>query len=231
MAFRKRKRGRSFSPRRKRSRIVPGFTRSVGFYGRFNKAGRKGQEQKFLDTTLSFTVDNTAEVPATGGQVNLIPQGVTESQRIGRKAFVKSIQLRARMILDPAAAADSAVNVYMYLLLDKQANGGPATVANVFTNTDLSNGLLNLNNSGRFIILKKWIYDFNIGAGVTTAYNNVVKHIEFYKKCNIPIEFDSTTGAITEIRSNNVFLIAGSTGVGQDDTVTVSGQWRIRFTD
>jgi len=66
----------------------PGVDRTGGYYGRF--AGR-GAELKFFDTATSFSIDTSPEVPATG-QLVLIPQGVTESTRVGRKCVIRSIQ-------------------------------------------------------------------------------------------------------------------------------------------
>ena len=51
--------------------------------------------------------------------------------------------------------------------------------------------------------------------------------VDWYKKVDIPMDWSSTTGAITEIRSNNIFLTAGAAGF--DDVVTFSGTCRLRF--
>lgn len=199
--------------------------RTGGFIGRFKGPNR---EMKFFDTALSFSVDATGEVPATG-QLALIPQGDTESSRDGRMAYVKSIQMRGTMLLNPGGAASAATVVYMYLVLDTQANGAAAAVTDVFTSATLNGALVNLANSQRFKILKKWVIDFNTGAGATTAFNQTAKHFELYKKLNVPVSYSSTTGAIGEIKSNNLFLIAGS--INTDDLVTVTGVARLRFLD
>jgi len=89
--------------------------------------------------------------------------------------------------------------------------------------------MLNLNNSGRFRILKKMTFLFNPPAGVSAAYNTMIKPVEFYKRCNIDVDWSSTTGAITEIRSNNIFVIAGSAGTAADDTISFAGNCRLRF--
>lgn len=204
--------------------IDPGYTRTGGFYGRFGPGG----ELKFFDTALSFNIDATGEVPATG-QLCLIPQGVTESTRVGRKCTLKSIEMKFDTLLVPAAAANSATVSAIYVVLDKQTNGAAAAATDVFTGTVMPNALRNLANSQRFVILKKFVWAQNSAAGVTTAYNNTVRHFEFYKKLNIPLEFSSTTGAITELKSNNIFLLAGSNPL--DDLVQVSGNVRLRFSD
>jgi len=185
-------------------------------------------EKKFFDTALAFTFDATGEVPATG-QLTLIPQGDTESTRDGRKATIESIQIRGQAVYIPGAAAAAAACAFLYVVLDTQANGAAAAVTDVFTTNAMSTNLLNLNNSGRFRIIKKIVIPMNPPAGATTAFNNVYKQVEFYKKCSIDVDWSSTTGALTEIRSNNIFLLAGSSGIAADDTIDFSGVCRLRF--
>lgn len=213
-----------------RRAVVPGFTRTGGSYGRYGSSARRLgllPEKKFFDTALSFTFDSTGEVPATG-QLALIPQGDTESTRDGRKATIESIQIRGQAAFLPSAAATAAANVFLYVVLDTQANGAAAAATDVFTGTNFAEAMLNLNNSGRFRILKKINIHLEPQAGVSTAFNTSVKQIEFYKKCSIDMDWSSTTGAITEIRSNNIFLLAGSSA-STDDLVNFAGTCRLRF--
>lgn len=188
-----------------------------------------GGELKFFDTTNAFAFDTTAEVPATG-QLNLIPQGVTESTRVGRKCVIRSIHMKGIVLLQPAASALSASTAYLYVVLDKQANGAAATPSDVYDSANLSQGFRNLANSQRFQVLKAAKWTLQPSAGVSAAFNNVARSYEFYLKVNIPIEFSSTTGAITEIRSNNIFLLAGSDGQ-TDDLINLAGRTRVRFSD
>lgn len=203
-----------------------GHLRTGGFYGRFAPSG---SENKFFDTALSFTIDATGEVPATG-QLNLIPQGVTESTRVGRLCVLKSIQLRGLIDFNPGANATACSNVFIYLVLDTQTNGAAAAITDVLTANTMATALINLNNSMRFRILKRFCWNLAAAAGVTTAYNRSSVMLDYFKKLDIPLDFSSTTGAITEIRSNNLFLLAGSDG-GEDDLVTVTGTCRVRFSD
>lgn len=213
-------------------RVRPGYQRTTGYYGRFT--GPRA-ELKFFDTALSFTVDATAEIPATG-QLSLIPQDDTQSGRDGNKAFVRSINIHGTAILAPGAAATAADICYLYLIQDTQCNGAAATVADansgIFTNANLAIANHTLANSGRFKILKKWVMPFNAQAGATTAYNNQIREFHCYKKCYIPLMYDAsaTTGVITSIRSNNIFLVAGTAG-GSDDVIAIQGTCRLRFSD
>lgn len=189
----------------------------------------KDRETKSFDTALSFTFDGTAEVPATG-QLCLVPQGATAQQRIGEKIVVKSVQIRASIGLVPSTSATSSSTAMMYLIQDKQANGAAASVTDIFTGTNLCEAMRDITTYRRFNVLAQWYHTFTPQAGVSTAYNNQQYHLELYKKVNIPIIFDSTTGAITELTGNNIFLVAG-TDTASDDLITLSGRCRITFAD
>jgi len=227
MAARKRRKLRGGGYRtgaRPQAIIVPGYTRTSGSYGRY--AGPHA-ELKFDDTTLSHNIDSTAEVTT---QLLSIAQGVTEIQRIGRKCTIKSIQVKALLTFAPTAAATAAGNTWIYIILDKQTNGAAAAPTDIFTTTNVNTAMINMDNSSRFVVLKKWVHNWGSQAGVTAAYNNQVKTINWYKKCNYDIEWSGTTGAITELRSNNIFMYCGSSPL-IDDLVSVSGVCRVRFSD
>jgi len=229
-----RKRGRTTvttvttkTPKRARTVVVPrNLLRVGGYTGRFGKNG----ELKFFDTAISFTIDATGEVPATG-QLNLIPQGDTESTRVGRKCTVKSIEWWLNMQYNPSAANVEDLTK-IAIVQDKQANGAAATAALVYTSTNLPTAPRNLENEPRFRVLKEIVQVWNAQAGVAGAYAPVQKYVHGRKKVNIPLIFDSTatTGAIGTIRTNNIFLLAG-TGGSSDDLVNVNGNVRIRYTD
>ncbi len=203
-----------------------GYLRNAGFYGRFQG---KGAEHKFFDTALSFLIDITGEVPATG-QLTLIPQGVTESTRIGRKCVVTSIYVKGAMKLDPTTNSDASPLATILLVLDKQCNGAAATATDVMTGTNFVTAVRNLSNSERFTVLKQWMVPFNVSGGVAGAYNTMNVPFGWYKKCNIPIDYSATSGAIGTIRSNNLFLLASTSGDG-DDIIAIDGTCRLRFTD
>lgn len=211
------------------SRELAMMARRPAAAGSFRRSLRGGRivERKFHDVALSFSFDTTGEVPATG-QLALIPQGDTAITRDGRECIIKSIQIRAHLSLAPGAAATVSGNTQLYLVLDTQCNKAAAAVTDVFTEDTLAKAMINLDNSKRFRIIKHWVHRWNPPAGATTAYNSVNQTIEYFKPCNIKMTYNSTTGAITEITQNNLFLIAGATAA-IDDLVTVSGNCRLRF--
>ncbi len=215
--------------KRRKALFVPGVDRTGGFYGRYS--GRNA-ELKFHDVDLNdAVVSNTAAVTPT---INIIAQGVTESQRIGRKCTIKSINWRYYITLplqDAVALPVTGDTLRMILYLDKQANGATATSAGILESDDWQS-FRNLANSGRFQVLLDKDHTINYrcmnsdGAGLTSQ-SQVVTLGSFYKKCNIPVEFDSTTGAITEIRSNNIgLLLISSQGI-----CGFESKFRLRFSD
>lgn len=143
---------RSF-PSRLRGTISRGYTRRAGFYGRYNMGNDGPGELKFFD----ITVDDIA-IAAAGaifGGLNQISQGVGESQRIGRKCTIRSIEWKARYTLpeiDALASPQDTAIVRMILYQDQQANGAAATVVEILK-TASALSFYNLQNQGRFKIL------------------------------------------------------------------------------
>jgi len=210
-------------------RVPRGLTRTGGFTGRFTGPNA---ELKFFDTAISFSIDATGEVPATG-QLCLIPQGVTESTRVGRSCTVRSLEFKLILVYNPAAAATETDVSLISVVMDKQTNGAAATADLVYqSTTTLPTQQRNLENVDRFRVLKEFRHVWNAGAGVTTAYAPVSKFINKKIKVNMPMLFDSTaaTGALGTIRTNNIFLLAGTAAL-TDDLISVSGSCRVRFSD
>ncbi len=201
--------------------VVAGVTRQSGFYGRFGKGG----ELKFFDTLLGATAFATAGV-VFSPSLNLIPQGITESTRVGRKCTIKKINMMGFLLLNSGTAVTSETYRVM-LVVDKQANGAAATVLDVLQTAD-EKSFNNLANTSRFQVLKNWYGSMNKTADIGTNINSRIQTFKFNKKCEIPIEFDATSGAITTIKSNNIFLI-GLSSVGT--TLSLSHNTRVRFSD
>jgi len=211
----------------------PGFQRTSGLYGRFNKnsAAKSAPELKFLDTAISLTQDFTFGNEVTS--LNVIPQDATASGRIGRKVVVKSIQLRGVLQYTPGASTTGSVAVKLAIVLDKQCNGVAATISEIFTSNLVSTAMVNLANSERFVILKQWHVTICSTAGVQTAFGSDNKWIDWYQKVDIPIEYDATaaTGALATIRSNNLCLVAGCDTADGDDDIAFVGTCRLRYSD
>lgn len=213
----------------KRSRSGPGYTRSSGYYGRFSGAAG---ELKFFDLdSNNSSISNTGDINSSW---NLIAQGVTENTRVGRKCTIKIIEWKWNLILpeiNSGATAGPADIIRMILYVDKQANGQTAAVEDILESTDFQS-FYNLANQQRFrIILDKTTclnaeslaYD-GIGAAQQASH---MKAGSMRKLCNIPIEYSSVTGALTEIRSNNIGLLV----ISKSNKGALVSKVRMRFSD
>ncbi len=191
-------------------------------------------ELKFHDVT----VDDGVVAAAVNVQTALltIAEGNGESERVGRKINVKKINWRYEVLLPTTAtAADTSDVIRVMLILDKQANGALPTNTDV-VETDDYQSFNNLSNRQRFRVLVDKTYDVNCAAGSgrgstdTLSYGDSVISDQWHSQnLNIPIEYDNsfTTGVITTIRSNNLFImIAGKSGVAG-----FRSKLRIRYTD
>ncbi len=217
--------------RRKLQRFIKGRSRTGGYYGRYRTSPHTG-EKKFHDLLVD---DNDIAVNGTiiDASVLTIAQDTTESTRIGRKILITNIGWKWTIFLNgavTAAAASETVRIVLYL--DKQCNGAAATIADIFEIDDLQT-FRNIANSKRFVILMDRTYVISApggsGRGTTDslAWGGQRLTDSFFKKCSIPIEYDSTVGAITEMRSNNIGVaIFGENG----SRCILTSHMRIRFT-
>lgn len=215
----------------RRSAVVPGLTRTSGYYGRFTGSNA---ELKFHDLDID---DAAIAINGTIAQVSCltIAQGNTESQRIGRKLTVKQINwhFEIKFFGSTATAATSDV-VRIILYHDRQANGATATVTGILESDDYQS-FNNLANKQRFTILMDRNYSMVARSGSgrgstdTLAFGEDVQTDTFYKTCNIPIEYDNsgTDGAITTIRSSNIGVIA----LSRDGGSQLVSKMRIRYSD
>ncbi len=217
--------GGNYPPRK----FVAGRDRTSGFYGKFRGNG----ELKYHDIDVDDPVIAAGAVVQNTGSVNLIPQGTTEITRIGRKCTIMKIGWRYRLTIPTTATAANTSDVVRILLyVDKQCNGATAVNTDILKTADFQS-FNNLANSQRFRILMDRTYALRCpsgsgrGATDTLSYGNNVIVGKFFKKCNIPLEFDDVNGALTEIRSNNIGVLIccafGHSGF--------ASKMRLRFTD
>jgi len=203
-----------------------GYVRTAGYY----KGGGAGTELKFHD----LDIDDTDI--ATGGTIAedsclTIAQGDGESERIGRKCTVKSINWRFQIVLDSASTPVSGTDVVRVILYqDKQTNGATAAVTDILESDDFQS-FNNLANKSRFRTLMDRTYELNSSAAAGNGTTDLTAPAQindtFFMSCNIPIEYDNsaTTGAIATMRSNNigVLLLSGFGRCG------FASKMRIRF--
>jgi len=209
---------------------LQGYARVGGAYGRYGYSAKRAgyqPELKSHSSNISGAFDATGEV--IKNSVVLIAQGDSSVERDGRKATIKSMTVRGTFHYVPAATSGTAA-AYLYIVLDTQANGAAPAFTDVFDSTSADRCMLNLDNSARFKILKKVCVPFVAPSGVAAAKVNMIVPVEFHLKLNIPIEWSSTTGAITELKSNNILALGGcDTASDGDDLIACNLSCRVRF--
>ena len=179
---------------------------------RYKGGGVAPGELKFLDTTVDDAII------AAGGVVtptiNVMVQGIAESERIGRKCTIRSIMWRGSLTLPEAetqGAPGAAERFRLILYQDKQANGATAAGTDILEAVTVDD-YRNLVNVGRFNLLCDQHIVLNYlttSHFAVNSFSNAEVHtnFSFFKKCNIPLEFSGVNGTIDEIRSNNLGLL------------------------
>jgi len=193
------------------------------------KALQRDVEQKWYDTTFSdATVITTANDNATLSTFFTPDRGVTQTNRIGRKVFVHSVQWKLIVmykISDPSTTAGSSA-IRLVLVYDRQSNGVSPAVTDVF-NTDAIESFTNKDNSKRFKIIADRLLE---GISVSGPQNVAEEGIRLFKK---PLEtyFDGTGGGISDVTTGSYhwFVWCGPYVLTQAPYTRLS--LRVRYSD
>lgn len=190
-------------------------------------------EVKFFDTVFP-----TAGIPA--GPASLIDStlvaeivnGTGPSNRIGRKIKVVKVDYSFSIQMVGGVAGVQSDAVRYDIWLDRQCNGVAPAPTELYTSapTTGTNQMPNLFNEKRFRRLYTNTHQFNLqtGIGGGNPGANVGIKVEGSFKPNSVIEYDDTTGNITDLTSANLFQ-CWSSDVGT--CVIGSNFVRIHYTD
>lgn len=185
-------------------------------------------EKKFYDTSFGTTV-----VPNTGAifnSLNLVPQGVSDSNRVGNKMVIKNVNHHFTIQLtNQGVSVPQSDKVRIITYVDKQCNGAAANVTDILEAANI-HSFRNLDQVDRFEILQDELHELDCysfyGGGTANAIN--IGTIKLNKKLNCHINFSGATGAITELRSNNIGFLVISFG---NSISTIEGTSRVKFVD
>lgn len=214
-----------------RRRRRPTSTQAIRRVQRDVRQLKANLDLKFIDT--QFTDDVVSATGLVQTQQFIIPDGNSQSEKEGLKIVIKSIQYRFQLKLPSTTVVADATDVLRAILVrDKQANGALPTVADILNGTDIMNHK-NLENSNRFVTLfDKTISISSMGGfgdGTTNATLPNTKSWSYFKKMNLPIQYNNsaTTGVITTINSNNLVLMF----ISEFGKCGMNVNVRIRYTD
>lgn len=179
---------------------------------------RRNSELKYFDTAFSYSFTTTG----TGTQnITVIPQGTTDTTRIGDRLKITSVEFRYN-IFD----ASTAISIYskqtVRLVL---VHWFPATTpgySDVLT-TSTTRALYNHDQRQMY----KICWDKTISVIGGTSSDMKTGHIMYYPKKNTSVQFQNagTTG------TNRFFLFIVADGVDPANTSSAVLMSRVRFTD
>ncbi|AIF34800.1 capsid protein [Sewage-associated circular DNA virus-11] len=196
-------------------------------------------EKKVFDLDTGTTNINT-----TGSVLALfVPTlGTDMTNRIGRKAIIKSFYLRGYVrcensLTPTSPQAGSSQQLRIIVLIDMQPNGALPAITDILKE-QFPSSQLNINNRDRFKILKDKTYALDTFIYNTTATQAVgvagrtLQNFKCYKKMNLEVIFNSGNAGTIADTQTGALLIAtiGSTASGTADGNLVMSS-RIRFLD
>lgn len=185
-------------------------------------------EKKYFDSTISNITDISAGVIVNS--LNLIPQGTTDITRIGNKVTVRNVNITAFAYNDDQAGGSYAGSFLRTILfVDKQANGATAAVTDILKTANIAS-FRNMDQVDRFIILKDKVTPIPVNSANALHTDVSSTMWKLSNKCNIPVHFSSTTGAITELKSNNIGLLMIADTATCNASTSI-GTARVKFTD
>lgn len=225
--------------------VVPGYTRSSGAYMRYQPSG---PELKWFDVNTNNSV--VAFGLATLIQaLNIVPSGTNPNQRIGRTIIVKEIEIKVNLqaawaYIGATAPNAAGISYRVDLILDKQCNGAVPVGADIYdtliATVSPENRFMNLLNSDRFVLMKRWEGDINPPSFIDPSATNttliVGRDLKLKKKCNIRVELTPNAGpTIADVRSNNLLLVFSASNQNAGGALGVeivnTSDTRIRFQD
>ena len=183
-------------------------------------------ELKFKDNSFITNITTAGVIlPNTNSLVN-IAVGTGPNERIGRQIKVKSIN--AYLTLQKNSSSYACDTIRLMLVLDTQCNGTAPAITDILQTASV-NSFRNMANSKRFVVLKDSEINITSATHDGTNFATVHRQLQFFRKVNYSIEYDQNlnTGALSTIRSNNLFLVALTSYA----SITVNGTVRIRYDD
>lgn len=198
-----------------------GRTESIGEYSYPSRRYSRGDELKFTDATFSSlapTSGVTLLQPFLG-----IENGTGESQRIGRKVSASTYHIKCQAVL-PSSTTDGIDRIRIIIVMDKQANGASATIADYLQSNSIDS-FRRLENTGRFKSLYDKTIVLNSTGGNGTNYSGVIRDLKINIKAPVQVEYNGTAGLIAELKSNNLITFI----ISDKGKARLEGAARLRF--
>jgi len=207
-----------------------------------------GDEIKWLDattSTISLTSGITTPSTNTTGMFLLgMAQGSGNSERVGQRVTLNSLQMRGKIMLVDNELNPPPARFHMWLIEDLAPTGAAPSTTDIFTSSVCSTALINMNLSKRFHIKKKWCeyigpngFKPNATPASAVPIGPMGLQIEeFWKLNNKEMRYSGTTGVIAQVLAYNMFVCYGLTGLdgdgsNVDNKYTLTLATRVRYDD
>lgn len=210
--------------------------------GGFKPARPSARELKFNDVShqaeVEATIADANQDPGVSGSLTNISLGTSQSQRIGRCVYPKTLTIYGSLDVDEQVQNITDFYIQIWVVLDKQTNGAGMTSTDFLTSlgtTIQADAFQNLEYSDRFRLLKKMMIrikpnTFRSGTGTDALFNT---QVPFRIHCKLPAfskqQYSNNTGGVSDITSESYHLLAiKSNGA---PVCKIQYQCRCRYTD
>ncbi len=201
--------------------------RKISFEKRVERVILKNAELKYVDKV--FTALPIAQTGSNQGNVQLIVQNDTASGRNGRRVQAKKWYLRMQLDLPTTAIPTNQSDVVRLMMVQFKTTDGATIGGGDLLKQNTHLGFNNLENKGSFRTLVDKMYDLNPGLVTESIGGSPTYWVtdEFYLDLDIPLEWNNTTGAISEMLVNSLQIVMWSaTG-----NAVFNGHSRVRYLD
>lgn len=184
-------------------------------------------ERKYTDTALSaYEVDATGSVTL----ISVIPQGASQSQRIGRRVELRSIEVRGQV---NAKSTTTVSCGRMILVYDRQPNKALAAVTDILESASYA-AFKKDENKNRFLILKDKAFKVTGNQTAGQINDSGEQYVKMFMKLprGLITEYAAAgTGVIGDITTGALLVcFIGSTAAGTAAFQCQVG-FRVRFDD
>lgn len=200
--------------------------------------GRSKPELKNIDYITNTLFPTSASSNFNVANViNLVAQGATPLQYIGRSLMMKKLSFRYIFnsnTTNLSVATNGSFMVRLLLVYDKDPNGTAPLITEILTTDDFGS-FNNLDSADRYCVLYDKIKQINPdgGGAVGGAVNGAIGFWKGNIKLNHIMKFQGATAAITSITKGAIYAFIAQNGDGNFAGLVTQGQWwsRVRFID
>lgn len=191
-------------------------------------AAEKRKNAGYVDLAVASYPTDNAGAAGSIALIATIAQGAGQTQRIGKKATYKSLQVRGYVQNNTTATLN---DVAICIVYDKEPTGLMPNITDIF-NQATAQSFLNDTNSDRFQIVRRWSHVLTGNSATPATGNEILDIDEYIDLKSRPVQFKAAaTGAIGDIAVGALYLVClGSSNPGTTASTSFLG-FRTRFVD